>query len=204
MRVEHLKYKFPLRDSSQRLMGTGRGAGVHLSDVLNYIDEIDEPGKNFTGNDLYAQLGFMWETMISEVLPRYLSEDIAKHVFPPGEKEKDGILMTPDGMEPSEWALHEYKATWRSMRKLEEDFEHHFRRWLRQIKSYCYVMDTRVAYLVVFFVMGNYAFGTEGGGPQLRVLRLTFTPGEIAENWKMILGNAAEMRRTGWQRRKDR
>jgi hypothetical protein len=66
-----------------------------------------------------------------------------------------------------------------------------FWHWLVQIKAYCHLLDTTRARLHVFFVNGDYASHRD---PQYRSWDLGFHEGEIAENWSMLVNQAAHLR----------
>ena len=95
----------------------------------------------------------------------------------------DGIGEDPAGEVPM--ALEEYKATWKSTKQMpEENFY-----YMTQIKSYCHALDTPVAVMRIFYLMGDY----RGSGPQYRVARYKFTAKELTDNWAMILRHRDSM-----------
>lgn len=219
MIVRAVDFEFQLRDSFGREMGVGRGEGLHLSHVLNYLDRHGL-GINYDDrepNDLWAATGFMFEILVSNALAVYLSQDNDR-IITGRELCMDGILLTPDAYDTVDDVVGEMKATWKSARKIRgavADQGHslrvNFGRWLRQIMSYCRAYETRKARLYSLFVMGDYSYGKPSAnnpnplpaGPALPVLDLEFTADEIEDNWRMILLNAADAAREAgivWRR----
>ena len=162
-----------------------RSEGLHLSDILEDI-EVNTLRANRGGDidlNAFRTMGFIWERVLTGQLIQ-AAEDCGSLVRP-GELEKDGIYMTPDGLCPNEWVLEEWKCTWKSMRREIEDF---WRYWA-QIKSYCLALDCSHARLRVFFVNGDY----KGSGPRFRVWEAEFTSRELQENWDMNLNHGKSM-----------
>lgn len=171
--------------------GVDRTPGLHLSDILDYIDEA--MGVQY-GNDWNRtqtmDAGFIWERHLERTFAEAMAERI-------GEVERDGILMSPDGVmlddglanpngqiicEPSDYPiLEEYKWTWKSSRHRPWDIV----RWMFQVKSYLYALDMYIAVMRIAHVMGDY----KGSGPTYRVVRMEFTANELQSNWDMILRN---------------
>jgi len=167
---------------------------IHLSDVAHYIEHKMGYAKRTKGTeawsmDLAAEVGFMWE----DVLSRAFADRYAARI---GECELDGIVGSPDGLSPNDplgkemLVNEEYKATWRSTRKTPTDIWY----WECQFKSYCHMLGVCVSVVRVLYLMGDY----KGSGPQYRVFRMEFTPFELRENWKMILDHRDEMLEKGY------
>ena len=82
-------------------------------------------------------------------------------------------------------AVEEYKATWKSTRRCPtEDFY-----YMTQVKSYCRAVETNVAVMRIFYIVGDY----KGSGPIYRVSRIVFTQQELEENWAMIVKHKDKM-----------
>lgn len=205
MKVGIAPFKPRMRDGSGREMGQGRGAGLHQSDIIKHIRET-LVGKYTGGDDAFAMTGFMWETIVGKALATYCGFDM-KGVIEPGEYEMDGVLLTPDRVDPKRKIVYEFKATWFSMRHLVASDadgtervniaglqETHWT-WLMQIMGYCRALGYRRARLVVFWVNGDYSRKPPRGGPCFRAIELEFTVAEIEANWKMLLDNAADLQR---------
>lgn len=103
--------------------------------------------------------------------------------------EKDGIHMTPDGLDPIKGELISYKATWRSLGKAmtKEDFETNFWTWKMQEASYCLAAGVDTVTWVVLWVCGDYK-GAKG--PKVMQATAVFTPDELADNWRVVLKHA--------------
>lgn len=168
-------------------LGSGclpRSEGLHLTTVIkSFLEQAGIEQKKAAGwdMDVAAAAGFLFEEAL-EVAFRDLMSGKPRI----GEIEKDGIIMSPDGLDIECWSLEEYKLTWKSSNHDVRDNH----KWMMQIKGYCYALQTTECLLRVFYINGNY----RGSGPQYKVFRLTFTPGEIAENWALITAHAETMR----------
>lgn len=123
--------------------------------------------------DAAAACGFIWEEAFSLAF-RELMCDRPR----PGEIKCEGIILSPDDINIPLWRLGEYKFTWTSSRREVEDNH----KWMMQIKSYCYAIQTLQCELHVLYANGDY----KGSGPLYVPWLLTFAPEEIAENWAMI------------------
>ena len=95
------------------------------------------------------------------------------------EKEVDGIIVTCDDMyEGCPWEL---KASYQSSnRPIEQNMN-----WVHQIQAQCYVMESLVAYLSRFELMGNWKI-KEGDRPTLHTYKLEFTQEELDRNWQWL------------------
>jgi hypothetical protein len=181
-----------------------RSPGLHLSQVLDRIESvmIGEKNRSGLGIDVLQAcrlFGFGWEGMIT----RYLNERLHRFeqtVIRPGEVELDGIAMTPDGViadysgNPEEFALEEWKATWRSPGK-GVDVDQKFARWWWQIKAYCHALQLRRANLRVFFICGRYDARPFVPLPFIEFWEVEFSELELEENWAMVLNTAKS---EGW------
>jgi hypothetical protein len=185
-----------------RPMGEGRPEGLHLSDILYgsmYEAKFGKPPgfKNPTGDEqpnVRAQMGFMWERAIDHVWVDFMQQqpmkvDTQLHI------QKDGIHMTPDGVEygGDENILHEYKATWRSLRRWEEDPEEEFITWFWQVKAYCHALGINRCKFFLFFVNGDYRYA-KGRGPIVVTQEFEFTDAELEDNWREILLHAKKIK----------
>lgn len=171
---------------------------MHLTDVTTFIDHslggpVYEEGGEW---GVAGSVGWLWEDAISRSLKDRViemdGEGIANGVrLMIGEEvvdEETGILMTPDAIELNEWALWEFKACWKSVRRSPPS---EIRKWRWQVGAYCRAVHTRVAYVVALYVCGNYS----PPAPQIVVERMEFTKRELDENWKMITNGLGSMRK---------
>lgn len=156
-----------------------RTPGLHLSDILDDLEYTLFRDANYNYSwelEWSAALGFVWERVIKAHIVNALVE--TGELFSPGEIEYEGVLMTPDGYNVAENCLEEWKFTWKSSRRVLEEFH----RYLWQVKAYCKALDFDTVNLRIMHVMGNY----RGTGPQVRGLKIQFTERELKENWDMI------------------
>jgi hypothetical protein len=157
-----------------------REEGLHLGTVIKSLMDnsgLGYKGKGFTDMELTAEIGLLWE----RVLGRVMGDKYAQR---PGQIQSDGIWMSLDGIGPDPLGevplvVEEYKAAWKSTKQSPVDNFY----YMCQVKSYCRAIETNVAVMRIFHVMGNY----KGSGPIYRVARLVFTEWELDQNWKMIL-----------------
>jgi hypothetical protein len=167
--------------------GVPRSGGLHLTDVLNKIEQE----MNWTKNEWQpeqlrwaGELGFIWEDLLSFIF----AERMAIRV---GEVECDGIIGSPDGLgfDPEyedRMVLEEYKCTWVSAKRMPVDKW----RYMAQIMSYLHMLDLDVCIMRILYIWGYW----NGEGPVPRTCRIRFTKDEIEDNWAMILKYAEELR----------
>ena len=178
MEYEFVDVKFP-----KTQFETERTEGLHLSHIIrDLLDKagLGYKGKGFTDMELTAEVGLLWERVLSKVMGE-------KYANSPGELEKDGIILTPDGIGPDPMGkvpiiVEEYKATWKSNRTHPTEVLN----YMMQVKGYCYVVETNVCIMRVLYIMGDY----RGSGPMYRESRITFTKKELWDNWQILLGHA--------------
>lgn len=160
-----------------------RSSGIHVSSIIRHIArEMGRKQSNeFTAYDLdhFSVVGRLWENQLAEAKyqsPRY--ERI-------GEIECEGIIGSPDCIDTEEWAVLEFKCTWRSASKPpESEFD-----WMTQIKAYCMMLGMCRATLVVFYVGGMW----RPPQPIAKEYSLLFTPAELKDNWNMLKTNAKDL-----------
>lgn len=131
-----------------------------------------------------GQIGRIWE----HVLARELAQAGlgGENVIRPGEIECDGIVGSPDGVDPMDEAIVEYKATWKSSRKPVLEIAPWYK-W--QVLAYCYMVGWTKVRLYVLYVNGDY----KPPMPQVRGWRYEFSEGEVRSNWQMILRQKEDM-----------
>ncbi len=204
MQARILPYTVPTFSAEGQVWGKGRGAGLHLSEVIRYMREglgAKLPAQD-AGNPAFAQVGLMLETWVEKALAQYVGYG-TKGLITPGEMYVDGIGMNPDRYHTRDEKVVEYKATWRSLRKIEDEsgdlislaFEDLFYYYRWQVMAYCHGLGCLDADIVILFVNGDYSYREPKGGPQFRVIQMRFTEQEIKDNWSMILANAEGLRR---------
>jgi len=163
-----------------------RAEGLHLGDVTRSLVDragLGYKGAGFTDMELTAEIGLLWERVLQIVMHD-------KYAIRPPQMCIDGIWISPDGigLDPKgevPLVIEEYKATWKSTKGSPLD---NFN-YMTQIKSYCHAIDTTVAIMRIFYLMGDY----RGSGPIYRVARIVFTPQELDQNWQMVLKEKERM-----------
>lgn len=187
-------FDFTPRSGALQPMGLGRPAGVHLGEIVRAMKEYaGEKVDSVEGEQEWfrAQVGFLWERALEYAFKEYMGVERAgvEHQI---ELEVDGIHMTPDGFDPQPEDLEEYKATWRTARKWNEDPEL-FWSWLVQVKGYLHGLSVRDgvprrrARFYILFVNGDYKRGSGALPMGIYTERLTFTDEEVKENWANVL-----------------
>jgi len=200
--------------------GPPRTAGVHVSGIIKslaadvgildpkWIDdlslvEVAGNGERWwnkldEASKLRMGLGLAWEAWYVPQVPGVIHQ--------PGEMEVDGIYMTHDGEsldtimtergERFTIAIHEVKLTYKSVNTVGiigapyKGIDPNWM-WLTQTKSYCKARDTRLAYLHVLFVCGDYSYPIS---PVRRVFRIEYTQREIDESWEVLTRHLREVR----------
>lgn len=173
-----LDTQFPLTGPGDRTLDR-----LHLSTIYNDLDRTLFPKTTNADitNQLWAEVGFMWETLLSKTLAEHCSAR-------PGEIELDGVVGSPDGYDQDTGVLDEYKATWKSIKNAHPK---DIWKWLVQVKGYCKMLGTTIVRFHVFYVMGDY----RGSGPLYRSYLFSFTQREVDENWDMLINHAKSK---GW------
>lgn len=162
-----------------------RTPGLHLSQIIKSIC-IEMDPKRFKHQDGPLpwdrfEAGFSFERVLEMAF-----QSRRDGIFRPGEIERDGIICSPDGIDPTDWRLEEFKFTWMSSYDAPEHAK--FRHWLWQMQAYCYVLGTTRSRLRAFFVNGNY----RGHQPEYRVWNIDFTEEELDQNWRMLKKHARD------------
>ncbi len=197
MIVHEVPFNWELRSADGEAMGEGRSKGLHLSDIIRYMRECNgERFRNGPGGENWMVWGFIWERLVPHILAGYFGMQRPLRIMQ-GEQVLNGIAMTPDAINTEDGRLEEYKATWKSQKRLPEGstpeelidcLETHFHFWLWQIKAYSYAVGTTQARLVVAFLSFP---------PRFRCIELDFTEQELVANWEMIRANAVALVRGG-------
>lgn len=185
--------------------GPPRSDGVHLSKVIRAmaleskildekwgndlsLDEVSSHGDGWWASldrdsQVRMAIGMAWEEWYA---PNQL-QDVAYH---PGEMNLDGIFMTHDGESIDfvygpkgsfELALHEIKTTSKSINTVGNLQSQWL--WLAQCKGYAKALGTRIVYLHVLFLYGDYSRPFR---QKLKCWRIEFTQAEIDENWELV------------------
>lgn len=179
-----------------------RTVGCHVSSCIKEIVLSIDPnayGKAAVNRDAamsakenFWYSGYLWE----EILGTGLQSAIGKgaDIVRGGELVTDQIYGTPDWYLLTETVLRlgESKVTWKSSRDF-DIYEPKFVGWLFQIRAYCYMAGLLDATLFVLFINSDYNHSQ--WGPTLEIFDFTFTPQELKDNWRQIVGVA---KKKGW------
>ncbi len=195
-----------LADLALARSGEDRTPGLHLSDIIKAIMKKIDPKTydNDTPMDPNViEPGFAFEVALERAF-NVRRMDILRI----GEVEKDGVIMSPDGVDFGDPpTLEEFKFTKKSAKDTpwpcgmhaqpREDcnyctteFGPKFYVYLLQIKAYCYALGLRHARLRVMFVNGNYSSGANFTPPEFRNWAFEFTEEELAKHWAYMLREA--------------
>jgi hypothetical protein len=163
-----------------------RSKGIHVSEVIRdiairygFYDRQDEPDYK------RMMLGQAIEWALINALDR-------KH---PGrfirgtEVQHDGLLLTPDLLEPDIDFLYVHEIKFLRMSSEHPLTSDKYWAIHAQIKSYCRALNTRQAVLHVFHSDGNYKDRKVDYAPWY----IEYTDAEIAQNWELITRHAREM-----------
>ena len=176
-----------------------RTPGLHVSQIIKSICIDIDPKRFKQENERLPwerfETGFTFERVLEMALQSRRAD-----IFRPGEVEQDGIILSPDGIDPDgsifsfatpgdPFILEEYKFTWMSSREAPDATK--FLHWFWQMKAYCHALQTTRARLRVMFINGNYT----DNSPIYRVWDIQFTERELLENWHMLVQHA---RAKGW------
>lgn len=171
------------------ILNTPRSAGVHLSNILRKVaidtGQLSE-GDRDDEMPLRVFLGLAWEAMAVR-----LYKDIA---WQPGEFERDGIYMTPDGISEIKGlgtVVEEFKYTGKSLRVKGGDKDQLKSitgewMWIQQGLGYCNAVGTDLVRYHVCWSRGVYSY------PMVeRYIRylVQFSRLELEGNWKMVMKN---------------
>lgn len=188
-------YDFTPMDASYVPIGKGQGrkSGVHVSGLIKaYFKAQGEPEPKSPESwqtDIGRQAGFLWENAMEFAFKEYMAKDRSA-VIKQLRTETDGVHGTPDGLDGD--VLEEYKCTWKSLRKWEEDPEANFQYWFMQVKAYLYMLDLRKVRFFIFFVNGDYKWD-KGLGPRIvRTEEFEFTKEELEDNWLKLMAHRKE------------
>lgn len=183
--------------------GRGRSQGMHLSKIIKNIalenGVLDEQyAEDLSLVEVSGRQELWWNSLDPAVRLKmsiglawedWYVPQLGCVAYHPGEMEVQGIYMTHDGesidflvKHKLELALHEVKATYKSTNTVGDLTTQWM--WLAQTKGYCKGLGTRIAYLHVLFLCGDYSYPI---GPILKCWRVEYTQAEIDENWDVII-----------------
>ncbi len=132
--------------------------------------------------NLNFEKGYLWEAALSQAFAE-------KAAYRPGEITLDGVIVSPDGVSYGDggWlVVEEYKCTaCSSAHPITDNWK-----WMMQVKGYCKAVRAfkcifRILYHVDILRHPETAYG---------VFLLTFTQGELDENWEAVVNHAKVMR----------
>lgn len=189
--------------------GAARSRGVHVSSlikglavetgILKIQDRLEELKLVDANQELWwatldhasrlkISIGLAWEQWYLG----QLQDTIVDH---PGELCVDGIYLTSDGesldLVASErpgisryvMAIHEVKATYKSVNTVIDWASPKNWMWKTQIQAYCKARDTTLGWAHVLHLAGDYGYPIN---PHGYIYRLQFTDREINESWDKL------------------
>ena len=190
------------RDEERRAPGLHLGRIIHRMKVAAGENVGDIPGDQ---PFVRMEEGFLWETALEYVIAgmpmdeaielafkRYmcaLRSNVVKQIA----LEKDGIQMTPDGLDTANGVLESYKHTRKKLPATQEDFEAKFWPWMVQEKAYALCAGVDTVLWIVLFAAGDYSRGI-GSGPRMVQCQAVFTVEELMDNWRTVLKHSEGMR----------
>lgn len=166
-----------------------RQSGLHVSGLVRaaFKNLKNTEPKPIEGEQPFVRTmaGFLWERSLENAFTEYMGQD-RKGIVKQEGYVKDDVHGTPDGV--ADDAIEEYKCTWRSMKKWEQDPEENFWMWFAQVKAYCYMAGKNKARFFIFWVNGDYSYKT-ARGPQVTTAEFEFTNEELEDNWRVLLAH---------------
>jgi len=174
-----------------------RSEGLHLSTIYGDLMGQLQP-KRFDRSKPFNKVSIESGLVFENMLEKGLAEKFA--TVRPGELwSPEGIIMTPDGVNPLLDAGEEYKFTRMSSRIYKSNTSPYtdeygmpnqkFLHWFLQMKGYAKWLDTRKFVLRVLHINGDYDRKKESG-PEFLSHLVEFTQPEIDENWTMLTNHA--------------
>jgi len=173
--------------------GYVRSPGLHMSDIYNSLYQELDPKRYKKGkpNPLRMAAGLFLETGLETGLRSRLI--VGER---PGEYvSAEGIICSPDLIIfNSHTRVGEIKLTWMSTKGVPREkmssngFSTKFDKYMDQMMSYCHVLDTNLARLIVFFVNGDWKTFT----PELLAWDLEFSRREMDECWARLMHHARQ------------
>lgn len=173
-----------------------RWPGLHVSDIYKRLLEQADP-KRFAkaitpDTEIRMELGILVERAIErEMRAKYATTRPGQIVSP------EGVVMSPDGVDPIRLAGEEYKATAMSSRPLPGCLTPYtdeygmprdkFLHWFIQMKAYAKHLEVLTFVLAVLHLYGDYSRPFK---PAIVVAEIQFTPDELEENWSMLIAFA--------------
>ena len=157
-----------------------RSGGIHVSTVIRHMKSALGQSGSWPQEELEnaGQVGRIWETLMASALTTAARDD--SRYIRPGEFTLDGITGSPDCIDSVDVVVAEFKASWASCRQ--DPFERRpDYKW--QLMSYCQMVGIPFGRLIVLYINGNY----RPPMPIVRGWEYEFTPGELRENWAMML-----------------
>lgn len=179
-----------IRDTAPSLLPMKRTPGQHISPLITQLQvalgHFDPQDK-----DNIAAVFELGNALEHAIVERLAMDDPDRYDRP-GEVKCDGLIGTPDLFDYTLNADTEIKCTWASTKHGPGSKK--FWGYECQMKCYCYMSGWTKSVLHVCFLNGNYLWNSATWGPQWRTWEYQFTEMELAQNWKMILKQAAKQR----------
>lgn len=169
-----------------------RSEGLHVSEIYKrlmvrldpktYGKPIDDEAKR------RMEVGILFENVLEQGLAEKYGVCRVGEVVSP-----EGVIMSPDGVNPTAIAGEEYKATFKSCRHgIVDEYGMPlpgFVVWFVQMKAYAKWLELLDWLLRVLFICGDYSRPIQ---PQFHIYKIQFTQDEVDENWSMLMNLARE------------
>ena len=184
-------------------LGENRAPGLHLSHITNEMRRAADLPGDIPGEQpgIRMQMGFLWEHALRLVASGVPVGDAMEMsykrwmlmarsgVVQQITGERDGIHMTPDGLDCNEGVMDSYKYTYKSMAKADSqvEFEENFWPWLVAEKGYAWAWGVDTTRFFICWDRGDYTFKPGRGGPQVRIYDCVYTQQELEDNWAAVL-----------------
>lgn len=163
-----------------------RSTGLHMSQIYGDLYQDLEPKRFVRGslsNPVLVALGTAWENHVE-----FLLDKNGLGVMRPGELFTDeGIAYSPDGIIEEDYRLAEYKLSSMGTKDLpkrpDNGFPPKFNKYVTQMMSYCYHLETPRARLYFCSIRQPFA-------PEFLTFDVEFTSRELQENWAAMMNHA--------------
>lgn len=168
-----------------------RTPGNHVSEIINRLAVkmgIYDAREDGGPAQIMLECGNSVEDVVAEALAKRHAKDNPDRYIHGLEMEKDGLYGTLDLLDTIDYAVEDVKLTKKSIRHHIES-EKYWANWA-QVMAYCHMIGAVIGRLHVVYVNGNYKYdNSPESGWQYRVWEWKFTPKQLTDNWRMLLGH---------------
>ncbi len=191
-----LREGFPPFTSAQE-----RTPGLHLSTIISDLCVslgMYDPTRGIPM--VKAELGNMLETCLAE---RLALEDPDRYYRVWDERlqrwrndlevydARDGVYMTLDLLDMTDWAVEDFKLTWLSARHRIDSAK--LAKFWWQVKGYCHGIGAKIGRLYPVYPIGEY----DSGDAVARRWEVRYTRKQLDDNWSMLMRHRDAMAAEG-------